>query len=226
MTGLFCHTLAMAESTQHQSHETIRAVATEFARAQIDEPGLEDIQVTASRLDPRLRLAPCEKPLEAFSTGNTRQLARTTVGVRCTGEKPWTLYVPVTVDALVSVVYTSRPLLRGEVLTPDTLELREVPLNKLPFNHLKDAAQLTGMETARPLQAGVAITLNAIKPRQLIKQGQQVAIIASNGGIQVRMNGVALRSGSQGDLIPVQNRSSGRTVEAEVLDAGTVKVNF
>ena len=209
-----------------ESHEAIRTVAANFARQQIDDHGLRNIQVKASELDPRLNLAPCNKPLEAFPTGNNRQLARATVGVKCTGEKPWTLYVPVTVEALASVVFTSRPLLRGEELAPDALELREVPLTKIPFNHLSNTTQLAGMETARPLRAGVPVTLNAVKPRQLIKQGQEVVIMATSGGIQVRMSGVAMRSGSRGDLIPVQNHSSGRTVEAEVLGTGTVKVKL
>ncbi|MBT8148093.1 MAG: flagellar basal body P-ring formation protein FlgA [Gammaproteobacteria bacterium] len=223
------HSVVLAEAasgTNKESHEAIRAIAAEFARQQIDDPSLSDIQVKASKLDPRLNLVSCDKPLEAFSTGNSRQLARTTVGVKCTGEKPWTLYVPITVEATANVVYTSKPLLRGEALAPDALELRKVPLAKLPVNHLGDTAQLTGMAAARPLRAGVPVTLNAVKPRQLIKQGQQVVILASSGGIQVRMTGVAKRNGSRGELIPVENRSSGRTVEAMVLDAGTVRVNF
>lgn len=225
-TGLTWSSLLLAESVQPESHEAIRAVATEFARQQIDDSALQNIQVTASQLDPRLNLASCDKPLEAFPTGNSRQLARTTVGVRCTGKKPWTLYVPVTIDALANVVVTSRPLLRGEVLAPETLEVRQVPLARLPLNHLSEVAQLTGMETSRPLQAGVAITLNAVKPRELIKQGQEVTIVANSGSIRVRMSGVAIRSGSRGELIPIRNHSSGRTVEAEILDANTVRVNF
>jgi len=225
-TCLYCQSAVLAESKPRESHETIRAVAMEFARQQIDDTGLRDIQVQASELDSRLSLATCEKPLEAFSTGNNRQLARTTVGVKCTGEKPWTLYVPVTVNALANVVFTSRPLLRGEVLAPDAIEIRAVPLARLPINHLSEITQLAGMETARPLQANVPLTLNAVRPRQLIKQGQEVVIVANSGGIRVRMNGVAMRSGSRGDLIPVQNNSSGRKVEAEIMDSGTVRVNF
>ena len=229
IAGLFCCLPAQAEAaqgTQSESHDTIRALATEFALRQVDDPSLRNIQAKASNLDPRLSLALCDKPLEAFSTGNSRQLARTTVGIKCTGEKPWTLYVPVTVEALASVVFTSRPLLRGQALAPDALEVREVPLTRVPVNHLSNTSQLTGMETARPLQAGVPLTLNAVKPRQLIKQGQEVVIVASSGGIRVRMTGVAMRSGTRGDLIPVENNSSGRMVEAEVMDADTVRVKL
>ncbi len=216
---------AVAE-TPAESHETIRAAAEAFARDQIDVTGLTGIRIQASDLDPRLALADCQEPLETFATGNSRQLARLTVGVRCNGVKPWTLYVPVTVDAMAAVVFSSRPLLRGEALGNDALEIRRLPVARLPLNHVSEKSQLTGMETSRPLQAGVPITLNSVRPRQLVKQGQKVAIIAASGGIQVRMNGVALKNGSRGDLIPVENGSSGRRVEAEILDAGTVRVNF
>jgi flagella basal body P-ring formation protein FlgA len=204
----------------------IRSVAAQFARDQIDTAGLSAIQAQAAELDPRLNLAECDVPLEAFATARTRQLARTTVGVKCTGAKPWTLYVPVTIDALADVVFTRRPLLRGEALTADALEIRQLPIAKLPLRHISSPEQLTGMETTRPLQADTAVTLNALRARQLVKQGQEVGIVAVSGGIQVRMSGVAMRSGSRGDRIPVQNHSSGRQVEAEILDRSTVRVNF
>ncbi len=221
-----CLTGAWAQTSGMESHEAIRSVAADFARSRIDTTGLSDIQVQAAGLDPRLKLAPCDVPLEAFSTSEIRQLARTTVGVRCSGAKPWTLYVPVTIEALADVVFSRRPLLRGEALTADTLELRTMPLSRLPARHLGRPEQLAGMETTRPLQADTPITLNSVRPRQLVRQGQEVVIMAVSGGIQVRMTGVALRSGSRGDLIPIQNDSSGRTVEGEVLDKSTVRVKL
>ncbi|MCB1671546.1 MAG: flagellar basal body P-ring formation chaperone FlgA [Gammaproteobacteria bacterium] len=224
--GLLVLQPVQSAAADSESHEAIRTAATEFARRQIDKTGLSDIQVQAAGLDPRLRLAACEIPLEAFSTSKSGQLARTTVGVRCSGRNPWTLYVPVTIEAQADVVFTRRPLLRGEALTTEVLEIRKLPLSRLPPRHLSSPGQLAGMETTRPLQADTALTLNAVRARQLVRQGQEVVILAVSGGIQVRMTGVARRSGSQGDLIPVQNDSSGRTVEAEVLDKSTVRVKF
>jgi len=206
--------------------EGIRQVAADFALSQVDGQGLRDIKAVASRLDPRLRLSACEIPLEAFTTNNSANLLRTTVGVRCNGVKPWTLYVPVSINAIAKVVFTARPVTRGEALDAGNLELREVSLQDLPFNHLRDIERLQNMEMTRPLKAGVPLTLNAIKPRHLVRQGQEVVIWASNQAIQVRMAGTALKNGAKGDLIPVRNNNSGRTITAEVLNNTTVKVRM
>ena len=187
---------------------------------------MSDISVAATSLDARLRLQDCEHPLEAFATSQTRNMTRTTVGIRCNGEKPWTLYVPVSINAMVEALYTARPLLRGEVLTPSAVEVRELPLNQLPANALSDIDVLKDLETIRPLRAGMPLTLNSLRTRQMIEQGQQVVILGNGKGIQVKMEGTAMKSGSYGDLIPVKNTRSGRVVEASIKDEGTVIVSL
>ena len=169
--GLLVLQPVQSAAADSESHEAIRTAATEFARRQIDKTGLSDIQVQAAGLDPRLRLAACEIPLEAFSTSKSGQLARTTVGVRCSGRNPWTLYVPVTIEAQADVVFTRRPLLRGEALTTEVLEIRKLPLSRLPHRHLSSPGQLAGMETTVDRALGGATrtrnapSRNAKRPR-------------------------------------------------------------
>jgi flagella basal body P-ring formation protein FlgA len=206
----------------------IRRVAEQFALTQIDRSGLSDIEASAGAMDSRLRLKDCDVALEAFGTGNgnNRNLTRTTVGVRCTGSSPWTLYVPVTIDAMKAALYTARPLLRGEMLDDSAIEVRRIPVSKLPPNSLGSADDLGNMETVRPLKAGVPLTLNALKARQVVRQGQEVVIVAAGNGISVKMTGKAMKSGSYGDLIPVRNSNSGRIIEAAIENEGTVVVNM
>lgn len=204
----------------------IRQVAERFAIQEVDRTGLSEISATAASLDSRLRLRDCNIPLEAFATATSRSRSRQTVGVRCSGQSPWTLYVPVTISALVEALYTARPLLRGEILDASAVEVRRVELDKLPGNILASSDELGSLETLRPLKAGVPLTLNSVKARQVVRQGQQVVIQASTGGIEVKMKGTAMKSGSYGDLIPVRNSNSGRIVEAAVLNEGTVAVRL
>lgn len=215
-----------AESVEAISE--IRRVAEQFALSQIDRSGLSDIQASAASMDSRLRLKDCDAALEAFATGNgnNRNLTRTTVGVRCNGSSPWTLYVPVTIAAMKDALYTARPLLRGEMLDSSAIEVRRIPVSKLPPNSLGSSDDLGNMETVRPLKAGMPLTLNALKARQVVRQGQQVVIVADGNGIQVKMKGTAMKSGSYGDLIPVRNSNSGRIIEAAIESEGTVIVNL
>lgn len=204
----------------------IRAAAEKFALAQIKDEKLSHIEAHAVSLDARLGMAECDQPLEAFSNTNSSSIGRTTVGVRCSGPKPWQLYVPVTISAMAEAVFTVKPLARGENLLLEHLEVKEVALDKLPGSYFSNIEQLNGMALSRSVNSGVILTVNTVKPKLMVERGQEVVILAAGRGIQVRMTGIALKNGASGDLIPIRNVKSGRTIEATVLNSGTVSVNM
>ena len=164
--------------------------------------------------------------IETFSTGSMNNTSRMTVGVRCTGQSPWTLYVPVSISALVDVVFSNRALTRGALLTAGDIQVQQVPMSKLPIGYISDPGQISNFELTRPVNAGAAITLSAVRARDMVQQGQEVIIRAQLAGLQVKMAGEALKNGKFGDLIPVKNLRSGRTVEATIVDESTVRVNL
>jgi flagella basal body P-ring formation protein FlgA len=219
-------TIPSSYAAEVEMLDSIRLSAEEHALSQIDHSQFEDAIAIAGSLDTRLQLKKCNIPLETFSTGAMNNTSRMTVGVRCSGLNPWTLYVPVTISALVSVVFTSRALTRGELLDAEDLEVQQVQLNKLPTGYLSDPSQVINFELIRPLNVGTPITLSAVRPRNIVQQGQEVIIKAQVAGLQVRMTGKALKNGQSGDLIPVRNLRSGRTVEATIMNKNTVNVNL
>jgi flagellar basal body P-ring formation protein FlgA len=58
----------------------------------------------------------------------------------------------------------------------------------------------------------------------LIHQGQQVTLIATVGGLQVRATGKALANGSAGARLRVQNLSSLKVVEGVVENEDVIRV--
>lgn len=188
-------------------------------------PG-QRVQVEMGRLDPRLRLNPCSLPLEAFESGTRRRAGRTTIGVRCAGEKPWKLYVPVTVRQFAKAVVTRRPLPRGTVITAADIQLVERELSAARNGHFTHINNVLDMVVKRNLPQDALLTPAAVKPARLIKRGNKVIILASTAGFSVRMKGEALMDGSQGQMIRVKNLRSKRTVQAEVVSRGTVKVKL
>lgn len=227
---LLCLPLAFwfscASANEFEALDDIRATAEQFALTQVNDKNLSDIEAHTSRLDPRLQLSKCEESLQGFTTANFRNVVRTTIGVRCTGTKPWTLYLPVRISALAEVVYSVRTLVRGEILQARDLEIKQLPLNQLPANYLTSIDQLAGMEMTRSVNSGSVFTLNSVKIRKLVQRGQEVMILVTGSNVRVRMTGTALKNGASGELIPVRNLSSGRTIEAMVLNARTVVVNM
>ncbi len=217
---------AAADGSGEAMLEDIRSTAEKFALATLDDRHLHNVVARSTKLDQRLRLRECSEPLEAFTSGNAGKPTHRTVGVRCVAPDPWTLYVPVTISATTDVVFTTRAIARGEIPTPADLEIRRVDLDKLPPGYLRSMGELGQMELVRPLHSGSPLTLNALTTRDLVRQGQEVVIVALASGLEIRMKGTALKNGSEGERILVKNSNSGRSVEATVLKDGSVKVDW
>lgn len=206
-----------------QSLESIQAAAEQFVRSSLPENSGKQF-VTASRLDPRLRLEECAAPLEAFSQGTAMSAGRATIGVRCPAASPWTIYVPVTIEVEVSVLVLRRPLARRARVTLADVEpqVRRLPGSASIF--INDVASLQGHRLKRALPVGTALTVDMLQPDLLVRRGQQVTLIAANGPVQIRAQGQALTEGAAADRVRVQNVSSLKVVEGVVESDGVVRV--
>lgn len=200
----------------------------ETARIFIDQQIGRDFpkhETLIGNLDPRLKLTACDKPLEGFLPPGGRLPGNTTIGIRCAGGKPWTIYVPVAVTATRKIAITNRPILRGATITKDdiVLEYREVAANG---SYISDPEHVLGKIAKRSLPAAAALEADMLSAPLLVRRGQQVIILAEDSGLAVRMAGTSLMDGAEGQLIHVQNSISKRTVEGLVIQPGIVRVNM
>jgi len=208
-----------------QDHESIKATAQAYLEAQTAGYA-NPPQVSVGRIDPRLRLRVCEYPLEAFLPQAGRLLGHVTVGVRCDGKKPWTLYLQAEVKVMAPVVVTTRPLSRGEIVGPGDIDLQEQDLARLTTGYFEDPSEVLGRSIRWGIRAGIAVAPNMIESPRVIRRGERVAILAEGARVEVRMEGEALADGSEGEIIRVRNLSSKRIIEAEVAAPGVVRVRF
>jgi flagellar basal body P-ring formation protein FlgA len=193
----------------------ISAVAQSAVRAQAGSAGAA-LLLQAAPLDPRLRIAACDRPLEGFVTGDGQLHNQTMVGVRCTGSVRWTLYTTVTVQSQADVLVARRALERDAELTAADFQLENRRVPGALGAYVTDPATLAGQRLRRPLAGGEPLSVDALAPAFLIHRGQQVVLIARAGGLEVRMAGVALADGRASESIRVQNLSSQRIVEGIV----------
>jgi flagella basal body P-ring formation protein FlgA len=209
-----------------QTHQSIQTAAEQFISAEVRASHGVEPEARAGRLDTRLRLAECDTTLESFLPAGGRTLGNTTVGVRCSGSKTWTLYVPVRVSLHETIVTAARPLSRGAVLQAQDLALVEKDLAQLRSGFFTDRDQLIGKQVTRPVLIGAAFTTQMVKNTQQIKRGDRVSLIATTGGLSVRMSGEALENGAKGEKIQVRNLSSKRIVEGIILSRASVQVDL
>lgn len=211
-----------AEAMQAADPAAITAAAINAVRARAGASAGE-LQLEAAPLDPRLRVGSCDRALTGFLTDGNPLRYQTTVGVRCEGSIRWTVYTTVRVESQAPVLVAQRALARDTEITAADfkLETRRVP--GLPGAWAGDLAALAGQRLSRPLAADQPLSLDALAPANLIHRGQTVVLIARAGGLEVRMNGVALADGRASERIRVENLSSQRVVEGIVRSSSEVE---
>lgn len=206
--------VARLEAAGSEDPAAISAAAEQAVRAAAGGAG--ELLLQPSPLDPRLRVASCDRPLTGFLTDANPLRFQTTVGVRCEGSVRWSIYTSVRVETQGVVLVARRSLQRDEELDASAfkLETRRVP--GLLSAYVTDAAALKGQRLRRPLAADDPLSFDALVPAFLVHRGQAVVLIARTNGFEVRMSGVALADGRASERIKVQNVSSQRVVEGIV----------
>ncbi|MEQ8660747.1 MAG: flagellar basal body P-ring formation chaperone FlgA [Gammaproteobacteria bacterium] len=220
---------------------TLATIAIESARAAPIQPLAEieqavrrlaeqrsaadgDSEVSLGRLDPRLRLPRCGAPLAARFAHGGRSSGAMSVEVRCEGDQPWSLYVPVTIARYAEVVVAARPLARGHTVSAADLTTTRQRVDLARHDYLVDPASAVGQVTRRDVAAGQMLGANQLERPHLVRRGDQVVLSSANNAISVSVKGTALADGSVGERIRVRNLSSKRVVEGTVTAAGTVVV--
>lgn len=212
-------------ATSWHDHDDIRAAAVRAARSSVGDAAGKGSRFEADRPDPRLRLAACDRPLEAGVTGSGRQPSgRLLAEVRCAGTRSWKLYLPVTATLFRSVVVAARPLARDGILAADDIRLAELDVTGLPRGFVSDPEQVIGQRLRRGVDEGAALTPALLDAAVLVRRGQQVIIEARGSGLAITMAGVARADGALGQTIPVDNLSSGRRLDGVVRSAKSVEV--
>jgi flagellar basal body P-ring formation protein FlgA len=220
------HAAAAESDGASQSHESIVTAARQLMLDNTVSVYRQRPEISTGSLDSRLRLRKCSIPLKAFLPEGSRDLGRITVGVKCADDKPWSLYVPVTIRIFKQVVVTKRTLQRGAVLTGSDIKLASNDLADLNRGYFEDISQNLGMKLKRRLSAGEPLTPSMLEQPQIITRGQRVNILAVTGEMVVRSTGKAMDHGAAGDRIGVMNMSSKHKIEGVITKDGEVRVDM
>ncbi|MFW5816013.1 MAG: flagellar basal body P-ring formation chaperone FlgA [Wenzhouxiangella sp.] len=207
-----------------QPLKSIREAAESFVLEQLDS-GAPGVTAEAGRLDPRLRLAACDEPLEAFHAAGSRLGGNTSVGVRCSGTRPWRIYVPVKVSREVEVAVLARSLPRGASLDAAAVRMQRLDTQTLGFGYYDDLAQVTGQTLRRAAAAGTVLTPALVDIPPTVRKDEQVTLLAQRAGIAIRAPGRAMADAQTGDIVRVRNLSSEQIVEGVVRGPGEVVVH-
>ncbi|MFZ3228756.1 MAG: flagellar basal body P-ring formation chaperone FlgA [Pseudobdellovibrio sp.] len=122
-----------------------------------------------------------------------------------------------------SVPVLNRAVKTGDVITQDLISV-EKRLIMNPREIIANSQQLMGMQAARFLNAGQAITYSDLKKEQVMKKGQMIKAIAGQSSVEVSILAQVEEAGAIGDVIRIRNLDSQKIVAARVVDKGLVRI--
>jgi len=185
----------------------------------------ESVSVKAKSLDSRLRLHKCTQKLQSFKPAGAQRNRLTTVGIRCNGGKPWTLYVPIKVSIRTGVWVTSHSMKRGQQIDTQDVIKQQQNVNPRTYQQLP-RGPVVGKTLKTAVAAGRMLNDTMLAEPILIRRGQQITITIVANGLEISAAGVALENGIKGKTIRVRNRSSKRIVSGVVSEDGKVVVRI
>ncbi|NOX50111.1 MAG: flagellar basal body P-ring formation protein FlgA [Gammaproteobacteria bacterium] len=179
------HAAPMNAIVEHAHESVQQAVRAQF--------GVDATRIEILPLNNSLRLRACDE----FTTEvkSTRLYGKVPVRVSCTSPIPWSIYVSAQVDIKVGAVVASQAVARGQRLTRQHLEIRQVSLTELPAQPIKRIEDAMGKTSRRSLVAGRALNLALLTTPHAVRKGERVHIESVRGGVHIQTYGVALNSG-------------------------------
>lgn len=180
-------------------------------------------EVSVGRIDPRLRLAPCER-IETLLPPGTRLWGQTRLALRCTqGPVAWNVMVPVTIKAYGQALVATAAVPVGATLGRADLTQAEVDLAEVSSVAMTDVNALVGRTLARPLLPGQSVRQSHLKPRIWFAAGETVSVLASGAGFSVTGEGQALTPGVEGQVVRVRTES-GRVLTGQPVAERRVEI--
>jgi len=197
--------------------------AADPATQAADKPLRFEVQVGA--LDPRLKLAPCQR-IEPYLPPGMRLWGKARIGLRCAqGARPWNVYLPITVRVFGQALVAAVPLPAGATLHEGDLRMTEVDFAEDNAAVVTDASFAVGRTLTRPLIAGRGLRQTDLKPRMWFAAGDSVKVLASGPGFSVAGSGQALTPGVEGQTARVRT-DSGQVVTGTPIGTRVVELSL
>jgi len=209
-----------APATTMQDGESIRVAALNFLQQQAAGlPG--KVEITVTPVFPR-GLAACSA-LDPFMPTGARLWGRMTVGVRCVGERPWTLYVQARVSINATFYTAARAIAPGEVLSNADLVARDGDITAMPQAIVTDPAQAVGAVALSRVPAGLPLRTDMLRAASSVAIGQNVHVVAGGSGFSISAEGTAMNNAAPGQQVRVKT-AGGQIITGILKDSQTVEI--
>lgn len=122
----------------------------------------------------------------------------------------------------IQVLAYARDINAGEIVQPDDLiwSRTALPMADAP----RDAQSIIGMAARRPLREGAAVTQHDVTAPQVIKKDDVIALVYSDQGVTLTLQGKALENAVAGQVFNALNPESKKIIQAVATAPGQAAV--
>ena len=206
-----------------QSVESIAAAIQQFVESKFRQSP-DEYEIKIPPIDPRLRLALCSGSMEVFTPQGAREMGQVSVGIRCMGAQPWTIYHRIYIRVFRPVAVLVGAYNAGTVLSSADIRAERRDISALNGQFISPEGAI-GRPLKKALPANTVLIPEFLTTIKAVKRGEQVTIRNRSDVFEISMSGIALADGEIGQRIRVRNEQSGRIIQATVTGPGVVDVN-
>lgn len=223
LLSLTLNKTANAEASPRQNIAEIKTKVQAFLQNQvIGYPGKTSVNVGA--IDPNVKLAQCPN-LEIFMPSGSRAWGQTSVGVRCSGQTNWTIYLQATVNVYAQYLVAAAPLSQGMIISQEHCLFENGDLTQLPAGIFTEISQTIGRTVNISVPAGTVLRQDILKLSPIVQRGQTVTLTSTGIGFKVAAEGQALGNATEGQVVQVKV-ASGQVVTGIAKMGGQIEVKF
>ena len=183
------------------------------------------VDVKVGKLDPRLKLAPCQH-IDTYLPPGLPVWGATRIGLRCTqGAKLWNVSIPIQVSVYAQATVLKTAVAAGTVLDASQLAQAEVDIAAAPGAAVSDPMLAVGRTLGRSVAAGATLRQTDLKARQFFAAGETVRVTALGPGWSVETEGQAIGAGIEGQNVNVRT-AAGRLLSARPTGDRAVEVTL
>jgi len=139
--------------------------------------------------------------------------------VRCGQTRVKTIWHKLSCRVAKEVVVTTRSVKRGELITPDAVESKWVPI-ELTRSAVTDMKEAIGKKARYRIASGSVIKPRMLETPKPVEKGDPLVIVYNGDNLEISAVAIAQASGSPGNIIPVINVQSQRVFFARIIEHG------
>jgi len=114
----------------------------------------------------------------------------------------------------------------GDIIAEKDLEIKEIVMERWDERYPSDVKEIIGKRITKGLPRGSVITRQILEEPVTVTYGELVTIVYEDNRLIIQTKGKALEKGKMGDVVKVENITSGKKIVGRVIGAKKVKVEL